>query len=95
MFAEAKRHRDPGISDIVPFWVFQTEDGACIERHVPAIPLSVEQEQLKDLTKSLVVYRMVFGQNAQEDLTSYLLSNLPADEVERISAEARICLEPL
>ncbi|HSE15612.1 MAG TPA: helicase-related protein [Pyrinomonadaceae bacterium] len=95
MFAEAKRHRDPGVSDIVPFWVFQTEGGARIERHVPAIPLSAEQMQLADLTKSLVVYRMVFGQNAQEDLTSYLLSNLPADQVEKISAEARICLEPL
>lgn len=94
MFAEAKRHRDPGISDIVPFWVFQTEDGACIERHVPAVPLSAEQEHLADLTKSLVVYRMVFGQSAQEDLTSYLRSNLPADQVEKISAEARICLEP-
>jgi len=95
MFAEAKRHRDTGTSDIVPFWVFQTEDGACIERHVPAIPLSAEQEQLTDLTRSLVVYRMVFGQSAQEDLTSFLLSNLPADQVEKISAEARICLEPL
>lgn len=94
MFAEAKRHRAPGNSDVVPFWVFQTDDGACIERHVPAIPLSAEQEHLADLAKSLVVYRMVFGQNAQEDLTSYLLSNLPADLVERISAEARISLEP-
>ena len=94
MFAEAKRDRDPGMSDIVPFWVFQTDDGACIERHVPAIPLSAEQEHLADLTKSLVVYRMVFGQSAQEDLTSYLLNNLPADQVERISGEARICLEP-
>lgn len=94
MFAEAKRQRDPGVSDIVPFWVFQTTDGACIERHVPAIPLSAEQEHLADLTDSLVVYRMVFGQSAQEDLTAYLLSNLPAEQVEKISAEARICLEP-
>ncbi len=37
---------------------------------------------------------MVFGQNRQEDLTNYLLDNVPASEIKRVSEELRITLEP-
>lgn len=94
MFDAAKNARSKGGSDIIPFWVYQLEGGAHIERHVPALPLSSEREQLSALKRSLVVYRMVFGQNRQEDLTNYLLDNVPASEITRISEELRITLEP-
>jgi hypothetical protein len=55
---------------------------------------SFEREQLSALKRSLVVYRMVFGQNRQEDLTNYLLDNVPASEIKRVSEELRITLEP-
>jgi hypothetical protein len=43
---------------------------------------------------SLAVYRMVFGQSRQEELTAYLLSNLPHDERLSLAGELRINLEP-
>ena len=78
----------------MPFWVYQIEGGAQIERHVLALPLSAEQEQLAALKRALVVYRMVFGQSRQEDLTRYLLDHVPASEISRIADEMRITLEP-
>ncbi|HEV7682889.1 MAG TPA: helicase-related protein [Pyrinomonadaceae bacterium] len=94
MFEAAKAARPQGTSDIIPFWVYQLEGGAHIERHVPALPFSSEREQLSALKRSLVVYRMVFGQNRQEDLTNYLVNNVPASEIKRVSEELRITLEP-
>jgi len=40
------------------------------------------------------VYRMVFGQPRQEDLVTYLTSRVPAVELERVMAQARIELAP-
>jgi len=94
MFDAAKAARSQGASDIIPFWVYQLEGGAHIERHVPALPLSSERQQLSALKSSLVVYRMVFGQNRQEDLTNYLVNNVPPSEIKRVSEELRITLEP-
>jgi hypothetical protein len=94
MFEIAKVRRTPTSSDIVPFWVYQIDGGAQIERHVPSLPLSKEQEQLALLKRALVVYRMVFGQSRQEDLTRYLIDHVPSSEINRIADEMRITLEP-
>ena len=93
IFEIARGQRTNG-SDIVPYWVYQIDGGANIERHVPALPLSVESEHLEDLKRSLVVYRMVFGQSSQEDLIKYLLDHFPESEIQRISDELRIRLDP-
>jgi hypothetical protein len=52
---------------------------AKIERHVPALPYSREVERLHELCRSLAIYRMVFGQNRQEDLIQYLLAAVPEE----------------
>lgn len=46
------------------------------------------------LRRSLVLYRMVFGQNRQEDLLNYLSARLPAEEIEKITNLCRIDLAP-
>jgi hypothetical protein len=81
-------------SDIVPFWLYQIDGGAQIERHVPSQRLSREQEQLALLKRALVVYRMVFGQSRQEDLTRYLRDHVSQSEIHRVAEEMRITLEP-
>ncbi len=73
MFQQAHRGRDAGTSDIWPYWVCTSENGAVIERHVPMLPLSREPGQLASLLRSLAAYRMVFGQARQEDLLRYLM----------------------
>lgn len=94
LFAYGKQDRAENVTDLVPFWIYPLEGGAKIERHVPALPLSRDRERLFALRKSLVVYRMVFGQARQEDIVEYLLSRFPESEVSRISQELSIDLEP-
>jgi hypothetical protein len=72
MFSAAEAARPPGDSLINPYWVFPIEDGATIERYVPAMPLSREAKQYAQLRTTLGAYRFVMGQPRQEDLIRYL-----------------------
>jgi len=90
IFARASRERNPKYNDMVPFWIFNTDDdksGFKINRHVPALPLSRDQQKFHYLKKTLGAYRMVFGQPRQEDLLKYLSEHMgdklkPEDIVE-------------
>jgi len=57
-------------ADIVPYWVYPGE--AKIERHVPALPLSRDEERLTRLLRALALYRSVLGQPRQEELVELL-----------------------
>jgi hypothetical protein len=94
MFDQARATRAVGVSDIVPFWVYPIEGGARIERHVPALPLSQDVERLAALRRTLVVYRMVFGQPRQDELLEYLIAEMPADDARALLALLRIDLSP-
>ena len=85
-----KRDRKDGSGDLVPFWIYPLEGEAKIERHVPALPLSRDRERMEQLQKSLVVYRMVFGQSRQEDLAAFLMSRLGKEDMDKL----RIDLSP-
>lgn len=76
LFKMAVRDRKKSDNDLVPFWVFDIEGGEKIRRIVPSLPLSREIEDLEALRRSLMLYRMVFGQVRQEDLVSYLESHV-------------------
>lgn len=93
MFEAARLGRPEGENDLFPFWV--APDGeAKIERHVPALPHSREVIQKASLGRSLVLYRMVFGQNRQEDLVEYLAAHLPKDKVDEVGELCRVDLSP-
>lgn len=97
MFEQAHRARAEGDSDLVPYWVYTTEGGAQIERHIPVLPVSRDAARISELVGSLAVYRMVFGQPRQDDLVELLLRQLPAGEEEEMRAmlsELRIDLSP-
>lgn len=66
---------------LVPYWIFTGGIGAAIERHVPALPLSRETEQLPGLRNSLAIYRLAFGQPRQDDLVKYLERTLPPQKI--------------
>jgi hypothetical protein len=63
--------------DLIPYWIYETEGGAQIERRVPLLPLSREQGRLRRLKRGLALYRLVFGQPRQQELLEYL-EDLPA-----------------
>lgn len=72
MFEAAVCARSAGDSDIKPFWIFTRQDGAVIERYVPALPLSKEAQQYRRLLRTVGAYRAVIGQPRQDDLIRYV-----------------------
>lgn len=94
IFREAVSKRSPQSSDLHPYWVFPVPGGAQIERHVPVLPMSRDLKRLNDLNRSLVAYRMVFGQPRQDDLLAFLLGRFPETEVAQVASQLQINLEP-
>ena len=92
MFALGREQREPHENDLVPYWIYP--GNAKIERHVPVFPLSRDGERLDALRRSLAIYRMVFGQNRQEDLIDFLLTEIPEDKREGFVQELQIDLRP-
>jgi Helicase conserved C-terminal domain len=71
LFKEAEKSDAAlGDKDIVPYWVFPGDSK--IERHIPALPLSRDEERLHRLQRSLALYRSVLGQPRQEELVELL-----------------------
>jgi hypothetical protein len=91
-FALGSAGRAAGENDLVPYWLFPGDSK--IERHVPALPFSREVERLHALRRTLAIYRMVFGQSRQEDLITYLLTEIPESERADIVNELQIDLSP-
>lgn len=83
-------HSEDGL---IPYWIYE-EGRSRIERHIPALPLSREWEQLDHLKKALVLYRMVFGQPRQEDLLGLLQSSLSDDISTEDILQCQIDLTP-
>ena len=96
-FAIAVSERPPDATDLVPFWISQPPEGvegAAIERHLLALPLSREHGRLADLRRSLAVYRMAFGQPRQEDLVEFLIEYVPEETLKAVLDELRVDLSP-
>ncbi len=93
MFQLAVQERKPTENDLVPYWMFETDEGSKIERHLPMLPLSREITQLEALKRGLVLYRLVFGQPRQEDLINFLQENIEERVVDELLS-FRIDLEP-
>lgn len=93
MFEEARKSRPDGQNDLYPFWISPDGD-AKIERYVPRLPHSREILQQIHLQRSLVLYRMVFGQHRQEDLITYLRQRFSDEQIAELVEVCRIDLSP-
>jgi hypothetical protein len=94
LFAAGQQKRESGATDVIPLWIFTLEGGSHIERHVPVLPLSRDKARLAELKRSLVAYRLAFGQPRQEDLIEYLSSRFSGGEIMQLLDELRIDLAP-
>jgi hypothetical protein len=94
MFAAAANSRPAGINDLVPYWIYSTPGGSCIERHVPILPLSREVERFAALKRASAAYRMVFGQARQDDLLAFLLKRVDAAKLPELCRMLQIDLSP-
>jgi hypothetical protein len=94
LFDLAVKTRPTGASDLIPYWIYEVDGGAKIERRVPIIPFSKEEQILLHLKRCLVLYRLVFGQPRQEDLLNHLLERLPPEAAEKARQNWQISLLP-
>jgi hypothetical protein len=93
MLTSARASRAEHDNDLVPYWIYPGP--AKIERHVPRLPLSREESRLPDLRRSLVLYRLVFGQARQEELIELLQRlDLADDQIPRILSKLLVDLAP-
>ena len=76
------------------YWIYPIEGGACIERHIPALPLSRDLIRSDALRRSLTLYRIAFGQARQEDIMAFLLTHFSEAEALEIARQLQINLEP-
>jgi hypothetical protein len=94
LFARAAKDRKPGMNDLIPYWLFETDGGWSVERRVPILPFSREVAELRRLKQMLAIYRLAFGQPRQEDLLSYLSEHTTKGESESQNSAYRISLAP-
>jgi len=94
LFQLAANTDGAGESELIPYWIFEREGGACVERRVPMLPYSKEVYQLKRLKRGLALYRLVFGQPRQEDLLAHLAGSMSPEAAERAAEEWRVHLDP-
>ena len=94
VFGRALRASTDDRGGLVPYWVFEAEGGAHIERHVPAPAHSRDLLRFDALQRSLALYRMVFGQPRQDDLMAFLLRRVSARALEELLDYLRVDLCP-
>jgi hypothetical protein len=80
-------------SDLVPFWHVEPQN-IFIERQVPIIPYSKEVKKLRNILRTISVYRIALGQPRQEDLINYLIESFDEKEIENVQKQLLINLSP-
>lgn len=98
MFAAVCEDRPEGKNEIGPYWVYLPPPGgvppACIERYVPALPLSRDRARADALRRSVALYRVAFGQPRQDDLLAYLAGQIDPAELDKLAGDLQIDLSP-
>jgi hypothetical protein len=97
LFAHAEREFPDDQLGLRPFWIYETDSGPRLQRCIPALPYSQDRRMLGDLKRTLVFYRMVFGQPRQQDLIEYLrkrYEDLTDEELLQLAQQYSIDLQP-
>ncbi|EEF26270.1 conserved hypothetical protein [Ricinus communis] len=95
LFDLAVKSRDEGSNDLIPYWIYEIDGGAQIERTVMTLPLSRDEARYRRLKRSLALYRMVFAQPRQEDLLACLEQAIGEDGAAQATERWRISLRPM
>jgi hypothetical protein len=93
LFELAKQTEQGVKSDLVPYWHVEP-DNIYIERQAPVIPFSKDVKKLRDLLRTISVYRISLGQPRQEELVNNLIHLYTEEEIKTIQKELLINLSP-
>jgi len=80
-------------NDLVPFWISPNAKHK-IKRHVLIYPFSNESAHFDNLKRSLVAYRLVFGQARQEDLLAFIHSQADETTLREMLSRCLVDLSP-
>lgn len=94
MFDMARVGKPPGMSDLVPYWLFEVPGGAVVRRRVMALPLSRDDVRYRRLQRSLAIYRLAFAQPRQDDLLACLQEGLREGLTEQQLSDWVLNLQP-
>ena len=94
MFDAVQASRSVGVSDLVPYWIYEIPGGAKVERRVFSLPFSKDESRLRRLKAGLALYRMVFGQPRQDDLLDHLQGQFDEQAAIGLVARWQIDLRP-
>jgi len=94
MFEQSIRDRSSESNDLVPYWIYEGENGDRVHRRVFQLPFSKDDNRYRRLRKSLSLYRLVFAQPRQEDLMAFLSQSFSEEAAKDIVKQWRINLEP-
>ncbi len=92
LFEQASMLKPEDSNDLIPFWIFEEGD-AHIQRTIPILPYSKEVSRYDQLKDILTLYRLAFGQPRQEDLLSFLSSELSENDKHKLM-EMQLVLMP-
>lgn len=98
MFEEADRaeRHSSGNCELIPYWHLESDDPIRIERIIPMYPFSIDQSRMNHILKSLVMYRLAFGQPRQSELVDHLLEkDFTDEEIKTIKENLMINLSPV
>jgi hypothetical protein len=70
--AASEAHKNKS-NDMIPYWIFDSQFK--VERNVPVIPYSKDDQHFQALLKTLARYRLAFGQPRQDELLKVLEDN--------------------
>ncbi len=93
MFDKAREEFKQEYSELAPYWMVPDADHRII-RFVPIYPLSKDKDRYRMLKRTVVTYRLVFGQPRQQDLLNYLHNYYGEELSESKLLECRINLSP-
>ena len=92
LFQHATEHTRHATRGLQPNWIFEPEGETApyrLERVVPSVPYSRDEHRLEDLTRTLLFYRMAFGQPRQQDLVEFLQEKYADLSPEEVHAKVR------
>jgi hypothetical protein len=95
LFEAAAQGRPQGSNDLIPYWIYEVEGGAKIERRVMATPFSRDDVKYRQLRRSLALYRLVFAQPRQQELLACLEQTAQTEGSSSRAFQWKIDLAPL
>ena len=91
VFNQALKDHKEDQTDLVPFWIYESDEGYKVYRYIPLVLLSRDNERLQYLTRTVAAYRVVLGQPRQKPIKCQKIT--PTLELKNTSHTTKLCMK--